>query len=63
MLKRRSHLLNGMKIRFDARNEESGRRKVMKVQVGKVEVVLTGYGEDLFVQDKATLLCSGIGAP
>lgn len=41
MLKRRSHLLNGMKIRFDARNGESGRRKEVMVQVRKVKIVLT----------------------
>lgn len=54
MLKRRSHLLNGMKIRFDARNGESGR---------KVEFVLTQVTENLFVRDKTTLLRLGIGAP
>lgn len=43
MLKRRSHLLNGMKTRFDARNEGSGRREVVIVQLRKVEVLLARF--------------------
>lgn len=48
MLKRRSHLLNGMKIRFDARNGESGR---------KVEFVLTQVTVRIYLYETKPRYC------
>lgn len=57
MLKRRSHLLNGMKIRFDARNGESGRRKVEMVQVRKVEIILTRVAVRVYLYETKPRYC------